>query len=199
MSSAATARPLMTLEEFYEWDSRDDQRYELIDGVPVAMAPPRNAHGTIAINLAWGLRETLRTRPPGVAMSEVGILSPTRRNTFYQADLAVSCQPQDPDGHEMKDPLLIAEVLSPSTENQDRKVKLVEYRRIPGVREVLMVDSTRLYAELHRRLEGDRWLVELIVDPQAALRLESIGAELPLSEIYANVSFDVAGDQVGNR
>jgi len=108
----------------------------------------------------------------------------------YQADLAVSGKRQPSDQHAIIDPLLIVEVLSPSTENQDRKVKLVDYRKIPSRYEVLLVDSTRRYCELHRRLEGDRWLTELAVNPDAVLRLESSDAELRLSDIYADVELE---------
>ena len=190
MASGATAQRRMTLEEFHAWESGDDLRYELIDGVVVAMTSPRNAHGKISVKLAWRIAEALAARPSCSAESEVEIVSPTRRNTFYQADLAVSCTPQVDEGHEMIEPLLIVEVLSPSTEDKDRKVKLVDYRQIPRVREVLLVDCTRPYCELHRRTEGDQWLTQLVVDLRASITLESIGAELRLADIYANVSFD---------
>ncbi len=190
MASGATAQRRMTLDEFFAWDSGDDLRYELIDGVVVAMTSPRNAHGKISIKLGRRIDEALDARPSCSAESEVGIVSPTRRSTFYQADLAVSCTPQVDEGHEMIDPLLIVEILSPSTEDKDRKVKLVDYRQIPSVREVLLVDCTRPYCELHRRTEEDQWLVQLVVDLKASITLESIGAELTLADIYANVSFN---------
>jgi Uma2 family endonuclease len=179
----------MTLEEFYAWDSGDELRYELIDGVPVALPLPRNAHGKILSALARYIVDALDGPLKGTACIRAGILSPSRSNSFYQADLAVSCKPQLDDRHEMSEPLLIVEVLSPSTEDKDRKIKLVDYRKIPSVQEVLMVDCTRRYCELHRRLDDDRWLTELLVDLNATVTLESIGAVLTLSDIYANISF----------
>lgn len=195
MASEAAARQRMTLEEFYQWDSGDELRYELIHGVPVAMTSPRNAHGKIVVGLSYFAFSALRSRTRCTAEAEVGVISPTRSNTFYQADLAVSCTPQLDDQHEMRDPILIIEVLSPSTEEKDRKVKLVDYRTIPSVQEVLLVDCTRPYCEVHRRLDQDRWLTELVVDQNASLTLESIGLELPLADIYANVSFDIGEDE----
>ena len=190
MASSAPAQRRMTLEEFYAWDSGDELRYELIDGVVVAMTSPRNAHGKITAKLAWRLGEALVARPSCTVEVEVGIVSPSRRNTFYQADLAASCSPQDDQGHEMVEPLLIVEVLSPSTENKDRKIKLVDYRLIPSVREVLLIDCMRPYCELHRRTDGDQWLTQLVVDLEATVTLDTIGAELTLADIYANVSFE---------
>ncbi len=87
MAAGATARRRMTLEELYSWDSGDDLRYELIDGVLVAMTSPRNAHGKFVLELAGRVRDTLKIRSHCSGGVEVGIVSPTRSNTFYQADL----------------------------------------------------------------------------------------------------------------
>jgi hypothetical protein len=58
-----------------------------------------------------------------------------------------------------------------------------------GVVEILFVDQERPYCELHRRLGEDRWLVDLILDLEARIELESVGADLPVAWIYANVTF----------
>jgi Uma2 family endonuclease len=205
MSPVTKPKRTMTLEEFHAWNGEPDTSYELIDGVPVAMhspsyelidgvpvamTSPKWPHRRIVVNLTRHVAIALDRRRPCAAEVEAGILSPTRRDTYYQADLAVSCTSPCEDQVEMTDPILIVEVLSPSTEDQDRKVKLVDYRRIPSVREILLVDSKRRYCELHRRLEGDRWLTELSVDPESVLHLESIDADLRLSDIYANVELE---------
>jgi Uma2 family endonuclease len=210
MSPVTKPKRTMTLEEFYKWNGEPDTSYELIDGVPVAMyspsvelidgvpvamTSPKWPHRRIVVNLTRHIAIALDRRHPCAAEVEAGILSPTRRDTYYQADLAVSCTSPREDQVEMTDPILIVEVLSPSTERHDRQPKLVDYRRITSVQEILLVDSTRRYCELHRRLEGDRWLTELAVDPDAVLRLESIDCDLRLSDIYANVELDKQPEQ----
>lgn len=187
MPSESLAQRRMTLDEFYQMEGEPDTRYELLDGVVLAMTPPSNAHGALVVTLAWLLKSALKSRPSCSLLSEVGIRSLTRSDTHYQADLAISCSPQSADSHEINEPLLIVEVLSPSTEDHDRKVKTVDYRKLPSLREVLLVDSRRPYCELHRRLEGDRWLAELVADLNGSVRLESIDAELPLAELYADL------------
>ncbi len=82
--------------------------------------------------------------------------------------------------------------LSPSTENRDRRVKLPDYRSLPSVEAIILVDQQQFYCEVHRRLEGDRWLVDLLREPQARLRVPGIGFDQPLSVLYANVSFPIA-------
>lgn len=179
----------MTVEEFLGLAAEDDRRLELIDGVVVAMAPPSRAHGIVAGNLAVALGLALRGRPPCVVQIEAGVLSATHEETLYQADLVVTCEPHRRGEQVVAEPVLVVEILSPSTESADRKVKLPDYRQMPSVREVLFVDQDRMFCELHRRVDGGRWLTELHLQPDARLRLESLDPplELSLAELYAGV------------
>ena len=74
---------------------------------------------------------------------------------------------------------------------RDRKVKLPDYREIPSVAEVALIDSERMFCEVHRRLDEGRWLVDLLRQPDAVLRLDSIGFAQPLAVLYANVALAV--------
>jgi Uma2 family endonuclease len=185
MKSAAV-EPL-SLAEFLAWDGGDDRRYELVDGVPVAMAPPSPAHRILVVNVGRRIAEALDSRPPCTVHAEAGIAPADRPDTYHQADLAVTCRPPAPGDVLLSDPLLVVEVLSPSTEERDRKVKLPDYREIPSVAEVVLLDSQRMHCEVHRRLDARRWQVDLLRRPDAVLRLDSIGFRQPLAVLYANV------------
>jgi Uma2 family endonuclease len=185
MRKAAPTRPPMTIAEFLEWDAGDDRHYELIDGVPTAMAPAVPVHGRISANLARRIDEALDDRASCSVIVTAGILSPDEANTWYEADVAVSCRPIAEDGRNLERPLIIIEILSPSTEDEDRKRKLPKYRQIDSVREIVLIDSTQMYCEVHRKVEKSRWLTDLLLRPDASLRLESIDFEQPLSVIYA--------------
>jgi Uma2 family endonuclease len=183
----------MTVEEFFDWCPNDDSRWELIDGRPVAMAPAGGAHQVLWGNLAYRFAQALDSRRNCSVRIGGGILPPERADSYYEADLAVSCTPPDRgDRGAVKDPVLIAEILSPSTEGTDRRRKLPDYRSIPGVREILLIAQDGHYAEVHRRLDGDRWLTDLVRGPEARLRLESIGLDVALADIYAGVPLDEA-------
>ncbi len=182
-----TAPRRMTVEEFLGWDDGTDRRYELIDGVPVAMAPPRTAHRIIVANLALHLGIALQDRPPCNVQVQAGVASRLNARSWWEADLAVSCAPVDPGRIEILDPILIAEILSPSTEAHDRRRKLPEYRALPTVQEILLVAQDAHYCEVHRRLDAGRWLTDLVQGPDAVLRLDSVGLTLPLSALYANI------------
>jgi Uma2 family endonuclease len=165
-----------TIQDFLAWDDGTDRRHELVAGEIFAMAPPSEVHGTVVINLGAAIRG--RLRPPCRVVAEAGIVLPDRDDTFYQADLAVSCVPVDPARHHVGEPVLIVEVLSPSTAVHDRGRKLDDYCRLASVREVLLVSSEERRVQ-HRRRDGERWLVENLIG-DAELRLEVIDGSLAL-------------------
>jgi Uma2 family endonuclease len=182
---ADAARKRMTLPEFYAWNPPGDTRYELVDGTPVAMAPPGGPHSTLQFRLARRISEALDHRPGCTGRSEAGIVPPWRRDTYYVADLAVTCRPVD-EGWETKDPILIVEVLSPSTETDDRRVKLPDYRRLPTVQEVVLIDPYRIFCEIHRRQSDGSWRTDLL-EKGSRLQLDSVGLDIPLLDLYANL------------
>jgi Uma2 family endonuclease len=184
MSEAAVKR--MTLAEFLRWEDGTDTRYELLDGMAVAMAPPAIAHGMLALRLGARIDAALRSRPPCFGQSEAGIARPDRNDTCYIADLAVTCTPPERGQQLLRDPLLIVEILSPGTALYDRQTKVSDYRRIASVEEILLIDSTSIFAEVLRR-EGNRWITEIVRGPQATLALASIGLAAAMSDLYEGI------------
>jgi Uma2 family endonuclease len=184
MSEAAVKR--MSVAEFLRWEDGTDTRYELRGGVIVAMAPPAPAHGFLAARLCARIEGVLRSRRPCMVQIEAGIARPDRDDTCYVADLAVTCEPPVRGDQLLRDPILIVEVLSPSTGLYDRQAKVSDYRRIPSVEEVLLIDSASIFAEVLRR-EGDRWITEIVRGPQATLSLASIGLTATMSDLYEGI------------
>src|SRR5438477_5791413 len=183
--SEAAVKP-MTLAEFLRWEDGTDTRYELLGGCPVAMAPPVIAHGILALRLGARIDAALRSRSPCFGQSEAGIARPDRNDTCYIADLAVTCTPPERGQQLLQDPLLIIEILSPGTALYDRQTKVSDYRRIPSVQEILLIDSASIFAEVLRR-EGDRWITEIVRSPQATLSLASIELTAALSDLYEGI------------
>jgi Uma2 family endonuclease len=70
---AEPAVRLMTLDEFFRWEDDTDARYQLIEGAPVAVAPPAPRHGILAVAPGAELRSALRSKRPCIAQSEAGI------------------------------------------------------------------------------------------------------------------------------
>lgn len=177
----------MTVDEFLHWEDGTDTRYELVGGLVVAMAPPMPRHGQLALALGAEIRSGLRTQPPCRAYSEAGIARPDRNDTCYIADLAVTCDPPGPQDRLIRNPVLIVEVLSPSTAAFDRQTKVADYRRIPSVQEILLIDSESIFAEILRR-EGEHWITEIVQGPAATLSLNSIPVAIAMADLYEGIA-----------
>jgi Uma2 family endonuclease len=172
----------MTLDEFLRWDDGTETRCELVDGFPLAMALPARAHRILAARLAAAIEARLRSRRPCTAEIEAGIARPDRDDSFYIADLAVSCRPCRRGEQLVPDPILIVEILS-GTERHDRPTKVPAYRDIATVEEILLIDSESRLAELRR--EGPHWITEPVRGRDAVLAV-------PMAELYHGMGLDDA-------
>jgi Uma2 family endonuclease len=177
----------MTLEEFLRWDDGTKTRYELIGGFPLAMAPPAEAHRIVAMRLGSRIDAALVVRRPCNAQIEAGIVRTDRADTYFEADIAATCEGNEPGRQAIKDPFLIVEILSPSTERHDRRIKLPAYRQIPTVQEIVLIASDGLYAELHRRI-GAQWITEILRGADARLVLTTVGIEVPFADLYEGIA-----------
>jgi Uma2 family endonuclease len=179
---ADVAEKRMTVAEFLTWDDGTDTRYELIGGRPVAMAPVAASHSIIVVNLGHALKSRLKA--PCYVGSEAGVERPGRDDTFYVADLVVSCTPVTPGMAAIPDPVVVIEVLSPSTIEHDRGRKAYDYRRIASVQEIVLVASEQRHIVIWRR-RGAKWEVEDLIG-DATLELEAVGIKIPFAAIYAD-------------
>jgi Uma2 family endonuclease len=183
MGEAALKR--MTVDEFLVWDGEGDTRYELIRGEIVAMTPPSSYHGVIAIKAGAAIGRKLAPRCN--VISEAGIRLPWRNDTYYQADLAITCSKLVPRQWAVPDPLVIIEVLSPTTEAEDRGVKLVDYRHIDSVQAILLVASEIKRVEFWRRRENAWTVVEL--EAGDSVTLDMLGFDIPVEALYDGLDF----------
>jgi Uma2 family endonuclease len=181
----------MTLEEFLRWDDGTDTHYELIDGFPVAMAPPAEAHRILAVRLVSRIDAALADRRPCNAQIEPGVVRPDRADSYYVPDIAVTCEPNEPGRQAMVDPILIVEILSPSTERTDRRLKLPIYQAMESVREIMLIDADSHHAELYRR-ENDRWGIQLVRGTEASLVLTTVDLRISMSELYEGIAIAAA-------
>ena len=176
----------MTVDEFLRWEDGTDMRYELVGGFVVAMAPPSPGHSRLAGRLGGAIEEVLRGRPPCGTHSEAGIARSDRNDACYVADIAVTCEPLRREDRLIREPILIVEILSPSTTAFDRHTKVPDYRRIPSVQEILLLDSDSVFAEVLRR-EGDHWITEIVQGSAATLSLSSVPLTIAMADLYEGI------------
>jgi Uma2 family endonuclease len=120
---------------------------------------------------------------------EAGLAPPNQDDTCYIADIAVTCEPLRRENQLIREPILIIEILSPSTAGSDRRVKVADYRKIPSVQEILLIDSRRVFAELLRR-EGSRWITEIVQAPESTLTLTSVSLSIRMSDLYEGIPIE---------
>jgi Uma2 family endonuclease len=180
---ARAADKLWTLEDFLAFDDGTDTSYQLFEGRLVAMNPPLRGHGALVGRLSRVIGNQLQ--PPCEVFAEAGIVPVNRRNSWYKADLAVTCTPGDFRDQFIAEPVLVVEVLSPSTSTTDFNRKLPDYQQIPSLREVLLVSGTeRLIRHWTRAAQG--WS-ERRHRRGATLRLAGLPVTLALNELYDGV------------
>lgn len=170
--------PRMTVAEFVAWDDGTEVRHELVHGRPVAMAPPSGRHVVLTRNVARALDRQLE--PPCGAFIGGGVAREEADDQFRLPDVFVTCEPTP--AQFFRSPRLVVEVLSPSTEKDDRTTKLDFYQSLPSVEAVLLIWQEHRRAQLHVR-QGARWLAQDQIG-SGTLDVPSLGVSLSLDEIY---------------
>jgi len=180
--------PRMSVAGFLDWPGDGtSRRYQLVDGEVRAMSPASATHGIIQATLAYLItRRLIETGSPCRAVAEPAVAPRLRASANLRVpDLGVTCSANEPGQFVVPDPILLIEILSPTNE-ADTRENLFAYATIASVREILVVHSTRVLAEILRRLPDGSWPEEAEeVGPGGTLRLESVDLTCPLAEVYA--------------
>jgi Uma2 family endonuclease len=174
----------MTVEDFAAWAG--DGRWQLVDGEPRAMSPASATHGIIQTNVGYTLTRHLREMGgPCRAVTEPAIVPRVRsRSNMRVPDVAVTCTDVDAGLIALPDPVLIIEILSPTNE-ADTWENVWTYVSIPSVREVLVLRSASIAADVLRRSADGTWPDEPVqISHDGTLRLETIALTCPLAELY---------------
>jgi Uma2 family endonuclease len=178
----------MTVAEFLDWPGDGTGRtYQLVDGEVRAVSPGSATHGTIQANLARVIGNELAASGTGCRIAtEPGVVTRIRSHLNLRVpDLAITRTPDAPGQQALPDPVALIEVLSPGNA-ADTWDNVWAYTTIPSVREIAVVHSTRVKAEVLRRGSDGHWPAEpQEVGADGELRLESVAVALPLREAYA--------------
>ncbi|MDG4557391.1 MAG: Uma2 family endonuclease [Candidatus Contendobacter sp.] len=171
--------------EYLEGEKTAKVRHEYVDGDVYAMAGGTKAHNELAGNFYGLLRAHLRGTPCRVFIGDVKVhVAWDWRERFYYPDVVVGCATSDNDPYVVEQPKLIVEVLSDSTERDDRSDKFYAYRRLPSLEEYVLVAQETRRVEVYRRETG--WDLELY-ETEGNFSLRGVGLELTLAEVYEGV------------
>ena len=172
-----------TYADLCSWD--DGARWELIAGVPYAMAPPSRFHQKISSNLHGQLWQFLKGKPCEVYAAPIGVRlnADTSGDTVFQPDIVVVCDHSKlDDSGIIGAPDMVVEILSQSTARLDRLVKLLEYQKA-GVREYWIVDPDSRTASVHV-LENGKYIITAYGDEGTAPVHVLEGCEISLPDVF---------------
>jgi Uma2 family endonuclease len=179
-------------EEYLRLEAQSPVRHEYVNGELFAMTGGTLRHNTIALNLATALRAHLRSSPCRVFINDVRVRV-DKTNSYYYPDVLVSCargpQPVDLNAVTVADPVLVIEVLSPSTDATDRREKLLAYRTLATLAEYVLVSQDDARIEIHRR-RGDIGWQKIEHTGQEVVELASVGLQIPTRDIYEGVPIE---------
>lgn len=194
---AQTTGP-MTLEAFLEWEARQEEKHELIDGVPVRrwdarmMAGGTNSHAVIAANLVVALAQRLRGAPCRAVGSDLKTESPTGAARY--PDVTVDRGPLVRNSLLASEPRALFEVLSPSNGLRQQLRLLEDYQAIASAAHIVFVEQDRPSVLVWSRADDGSWARTELDGAQAVLDLPGIGVSLTLAEVYEGVELDQASE-----
>src|SRR5215472_3453815 len=177
--------PTFTLEEYLALDAASEHKWEYEDGYVYCLAGSTNDHATIVQNLGFALRQALGNRRCRIMSESPKVLVTATKH--YYPDLVVSCSPAE-DGKEsvVRYPLLVAEVLSPSTEQHDKGTKLFAYQQVPSIEVILLIATDEQCVTVYQRASEhpNQWISQQYRPAAGETSFSILGASLALADLY---------------
>jgi Uma2 family endonuclease len=186
-----TAQPkqFMTTEQYLIFERQSETKHEYLSGEILAMAGASAAHNIITGNILASLHNQLRQQNCTIFPSDMR-LRLFQQNAYVYPDIMVICgsiEFDDAEQDTVLNPILIVEVLSPSTEQYDRGKKSQYYRMIPSLQEYLLIAQDELYIEHFIRYSEHQWLFSEATQDRRMLQLSSINCSLIIDDVYNKV------------
>jgi Uma2 family endonuclease len=188
--------PLMTPQDYLDWEEQLPLKYNYIEGKVYTMTAGTIPHNEIAANLTTSLKNHLAGKGCKVLMADakVGI---SEQGPFYYPDVMVSCDPRDKKARQViYHPILIVEVLSPSTEGFDRGKKFAHYRLIESLREYILMSADRVNVDCYRLNDRGKWefssysLEEKNAEENLPVSFPILDFNVLISQLYEGVELE---------
>ncbi len=187
MPRVAQNQQPLTFEEYLRLEEKSDVRHEFVDGFMFAMAGGSNPHSLITGNIFARLWLALENNPDcEVHVENMKLLANSKG---YYPDVMVTCDLADLGQSVKKNPCLIVEVLSDSTEDIDRGEKWNNYQRLEHLKMYVLVNQHQPRVEVFTRNADGSWRYEAL-EGEAQVRLACANITLTMPQLYAKVRFD---------
>jgi Uma2 family endonuclease len=181
---SVVAKEKLSADQFLVWAEAQEGRWELHDGAAVAMSPERVAHAETKDQSVKALARAIENATAPCRALPDGLGVRINHRTIFEPDALVYCGPRlPPDAIEVPNPIIVVEVLSPSTAARDHGAKLTGYFSLPSLVHYLIVDPERRVLIHHKRGQGD--IIETRILTEGLLRLDPPGLETSVAELFA--------------
>ena len=185
----AKLKTKISVEDYLEGEKISPVKYEFVYGEVYAMAGTSDKHNLIAGSIYAALFNHLKNSRCEPFMGDLKVRA--NPNVYYYPDVLVSCEENPENPYFRNKPILVIEVLSPSTQEIDRREKLLFYQQMPSVQEYAVVEQKIMHVEIHRRQPDGRWITYYF-NQNLEEEVEFLSVELimTLGEIYRRVKFE---------
>lgn len=179
-------------DDYLELQGDDASLFELIDGEIVMMTNPTKRHGRVVRNVGVRLNLAMSKRGCEVFQGDIRVQRDTDRKALDKTkpDLVVRCGPEAPGTDDLNfidDPIVVVEVLSPSTMDYDRGPKLIFYKSLPTLQHVVIAYQDEMRIEHYVR-RGDEWTMKALTKPGDVLDLSAVAFTMTVAEAYFEVA-----------
>jgi Uma2 family endonuclease len=184
--------PLISIEEYLEFEAQSELKHEYCDGRMWAMAGGTGAHNTICFNIGASLGAQLRGSSCRGFTADQRVRIPDTKLYSYPDATVVCGEAKFEDSAEttLLNPTVLVEVLSLSTESRDRGLKWARYQKLDSLRDYLLVEQNSAHIDHYARQADGSWRMLPLDGLDAEVQLSGAPATLPLSEVYEHISFE---------
>jgi Uma2 family endonuclease len=198
-AGANTPRKTYTSEEYFALEAESEHtgiRREFHNGEIIEMTGGTPEHNKVAGALYSTLWLSLRKRPYSLFIADQRLWIPEFEIYTYPDVMVIQNPIQLKEGRKdtVTNPILIGEVLSPSTESYDRGAKFAAYRSIPTVQEYLLIEQSQIHVEHYRRQGNVEWIFRDYDSPDAQILLPFLKVEISLADIYGDIELEQGRD-----
>ena len=188
---AGSPVPKISVQEYFAIERQSEIRYEYVEGELIAMPGVSLPHNEITLNIALAAKIALRGRDCRVYAEAVRVrVSPTQ---YRYPDVVAVCGERETDGENppaLLTPSLIVEILSASTEANDKGEKFTEYKKVPTLTDYVTVAQDEIAVTHYVKQNAAQWLITEHTELTQVLTFASLGVTLPLSDIYAEIAIE---------
>lgn len=184
-------RSSLTEPAFFALIAEREERWELIGGEPMIMAPTTQRHRDLVANILAALHEQLRGTGCRPTCSRTGVR--TGEATIRYPDIVVDCGARYDHGMCATSPVLLCEVLSPARDLFDTHQRVSEYRAVPDIACIVLIDPEVPRAIIHRRDDAG-WCDHLSIGLDQVVDITEVGATVPLRDVYDGLEFTQPDD-----